>query len=170
MEGGVVPVCRLIGLLAIVGTCIGTHARSEDRECTRYLPEIARTVRVRCGGDEVPDPAVPASPEAAVPPPRSGSGALRGLTLAKLTPALRQKYNVDASVDGVIVTGVDAQSVAADRVMPGDVIMQTNQGVVATPDDVVRNLDIAAKDGRKAILLLLKKASGELRFVALPLG
>ena len=164
------PVWRLIGLLAIVWTCIGTHARSEDRECTRYLPEIGRTVRVHCGGDEVPDPAVPASPEATVPPPRSGSVALRGLTLAKLTPALRQKYSVDASVDGVIVTGVDAQSVAADRVMPGDVIMQTNQGVVATPDDVVRNLDIAAKGGRKAILLLLKKASGELRFVALPLG
>jgi serine protease Do len=96
--------------------------------------------------------------------------ALRGLTLAKLTPALRQKYNVDANVDGVIVTGVDAQSVAAERVMPGDVIMQTNQGVVAAPDDVVRNLDRAAKDGRKTILLLLKKASGELRFVALPLG
>ena len=164
------PVCRLIGLLAIVGTCIGTHVRSEDRECTRYLPEIGRTVHVRCGGDGVPDPAVPAPPEATVPPPRPGSGALRGLTLAKLTPALRQKYNVDASIDGVIVTGVDAQSVAADRVMPGDVIMQTNQGVVATPDDVVRNLDSAAKDGRKAILLLLKKASGELRFVALPLG
>ena len=161
------PVCRLIGLLTIVGTCIGTHARSEDRECTRYLPEIGRTVRVRC---EVPDPAVPAPPEATVPPPRSSSLALRGLTLAKLTPALRQKYNVDANVDGVIVTGVDAQSVAAERVMPGDVIMQTNQGVVAAPDDVVRNLDRAAKDGRKTILLLLKKASGELRFVALPLG
>ena len=161
-------VCRLIGLLAIVGTCIGTHARSEDRECTRYLPEIGRTVRVRCGDDAVPDPAVPASPEATTP--RSGSVALRGLTLAKLTPALRQKYNVDASVDGVIVTEVDAQSVAAERVMPGDVIMQTNQGVVAAPDDVVRNLDSAAKDGRKTILLLLKRASGELRFVALPLG
>ena len=163
-------VCRLIGLLAIVGTCIGTHARSEDRECTRYLPEIGRTVRVHCDGDAVPDPTVPASPEATVPPPRSGSVALRGLTLAKLTPALRRKYNVDASVDGVIVTGVDAQSAAAERVVPGDVIIQTNQAVVAAPDDVVRNLESAAKDGRRAILLLLKKASGELRFVALPLG
>ena len=33
----------------------------------------------------------------------------------------------------MIVTGVDAQSVAAERVMPGDVIMQTNQPVVAAP-------------------------------------
>jgi serine protease Do len=71
----------------------------------------------------------------------------------------------------VLVADVDAGSEAAGRgIKRGDVIMQTNQGVVATPADVVRMIVSAKTSGRKSLLLLLKNSGGEVVFVALPLG
>jgi hypothetical protein len=46
--------------------------------------------------------------------------------------------------------------------------MQTNRGVVATPDGMVRNVESAATSGHESILLLL--GGGTVRFVALPLS
>ena len=94
-----------------------------------------------------------------------------GPTLTVLTSDLRDKFKVAPSIDGVLVADVDAGSEAAGRgIKRGDVIMQTNQGVVATPADVVRMIESARTSGRKSILLLLKNAGGEVVFVALPLG
>jgi S1-C subfamily serine protease len=154
----------LIGLLAAPVFLTGTPARADDLECTRYVPEIGRTVHVRCA-DAVPPTA------AAVPENGRPERVTLGLTLAPLTPELRDKYRVAKSIDGVLVTDVDTKSEAAGRgIKRGDVIMQTNQGVVTTPDDVVRIINEATASGRRSILLLLKNAGGEVAFVALPLG
>ena len=94
-----------------------------------------------------------------------------GLTLAPLSQDLIDKFNIENRLNGVVVTQVDANSEAAGRgVMSGDVVLQTNQDVVLTPDDIVRSVESATKDGQKTILLLLSNARGEKQSVSLSLG
>ncbi len=51
-----------------------------------------------------------------------------GLGLAAVTPEARRTYNIDASVDGVIVTRVDPNSDAGDKgIQPGDVVLLGRQ-------------------------------------------
>jgi serine protease Do len=67
-----------------------------------------------------------------------------GLQVQNLNQKLRLEANVPATVNGVIVTGVDPSSPAAQQIRPGDVIEQINRRPV--PDvnafaSVVRQLD-----------------------------
>jgi serine protease Do len=135
------------------------------------MPEIGRTVRVPCAAD-TPAPATP-TPAAteAVPPAAPPSSMVLGLTLLPLTVGLKDKYRIGDTIGGIFVTKVDARSEAAVRgVKPGDVIMQTNQDVVKTPEDLSRTIESARSSGRKNILLLLRHLNGNLQFVSLPIG
>jgi serine protease Do len=96
--------------------------------------------------------------------------ALIGLKLAPLTDELRQKYGLDQKVKGVVVTEVDPQSPAAQKgVKVGDVIVEAAQEQVSSVEDVEKSVDKVRKSGRKAVLLRLEDAKGELRFVAVPI-
>ena len=91
-----------------------------------------------------------------------------GLDLATLSKDLRGKYKIKDSVKGVIVTGVDATSDAAEkRLSAGDVIVEVAQEAVTNAADVKKRVDQLKKDGRKSVLLMVSNAEGELRFVAL---
>jgi serine protease Do len=93
-----------------------------------------------------------------------------GLDLAALSKDLRTRYKIKESVKGVIVTGVEATSDAADkRLSAGDVIVEAAQEAVANAADIKKRVDQLKKDGKKSILLLVSNADGELRFVALSL-
>src|SRR5262249_18880357 len=93
-----------------------------------------------------------------------------GLELANMSDDLRKRYKIKDTVKGVIITGVDANSPAADkRLAPGDVIVEIAQEAVANADDLQAKIDKLKKDGRKSALLLVAGADGELRFVALSL-
>ena len=93
-----------------------------------------------------------------------------GLELANLSDDLRKKYKIKDTVKGVVITGVDASSPAADkRLSAGDVIVEIAQEAVASADDFQAKIDKLKKDGRKSALLLVAGADGELRFVALSL-
>jgi serine protease Do len=93
-----------------------------------------------------------------------------GLDLAILSKDLRTRYKIKDSVKGVIVTGVDAASDAADkRLSVGDVIVEVAQEAVSSGTDIKKRVDQLKKDGKKSILLLVSNADGELRFVALSL-
>jgi serine protease Do len=93
-----------------------------------------------------------------------------GLELANMSDDLRKRYKIKDTVKGVIITGVDANSPAADkRLTPGDVIVEIAQEAVANADDLQAKIDKLKKDGRKSALLLVAGADGELRFVALSL-
>ena len=93
-----------------------------------------------------------------------------GLELANLSDDLRKRYKIKDTVKGVVITGVDASSPAADkRLSPGDVIVEIAQEAVASADDFQARIDKLKKDGRKSALLLVAGADGELRFVALSL-
>ncbi len=91
-----------------------------------------------------------------------------GLDLATLSKDLRTRYKIKDSVKGVIVTGVDNGSDAAEkRLSAGDVIVEVAQESVANAADIKKRVDQLKKDGKKSVLLLVSNAEGELRFVAL---
>ena len=93
-----------------------------------------------------------------------------GLELANMSDDLRRRYKIKDTVKGVVITGVDASSSAADkRLTAGDVIVEIAQEAVANTGDLQAKIDKLKKDGRKSALLLVAGADGELRFVALSL-
>ena len=91
-----------------------------------------------------------------------------GLDLATLSKDLRTRYKIKDSVMGVVITGVDGTSDAAEkRLSAGDVIVEVAQEAVANAADIKKRVDQLKKDGKKSVLLLVSNADGELRFVAL---
>ena len=91
-----------------------------------------------------------------------------GLDLAALSKDLRGKYKIKESVKGVVITGVDGASDAAEkRLSAGDVIVEVAQEAVTNSADVKKRVDQIKKDGRKSVLLMVANGEGELRFVPL---
>jgi serine protease Do len=111
-----------------------------------------------------------ADPKSEGTPDKSVVKKTLGLELANMSDDLRKRYKIKDTVKGVIITGVDANSAAADkRLAPGDVIVEIAQEAVANADELQAKIDKLKKDGRKSALLLVAGADGELRFVALSL-
>ncbi|MGH6877607.1 MAG: Do family serine endopeptidase, partial [Rhizomicrobium sp.] len=93
-----------------------------------------------------------------------------GFALAPLDRGARAKYKLGGSVQGVVITDVDPDSAAGEKdVRPGDVIVQVQNDVVSTPDEVSRRVEADAKAGRKAVLLLVSR-DGQLAYIAIRLG
>jgi serine protease Do len=93
-----------------------------------------------------------------------------GLDLSNLTDDLRRRYKIKDNVKGVVITGVDSGSAAAEkRLNPGDVIVEVAQEAVASADAVQKRIDTLKKEGKRSALLLVANAEGEVRFVALSL-
>ncbi|HYD32395.1 MAG TPA: Do family serine endopeptidase [Azospirillaceae bacterium] len=93
-----------------------------------------------------------------------------GLKLTSITNDLRDQFDLEDDVRGVLVTEVDGGSAAADKgVRPGDVIIEVSQEEVNAPEDVAAKIKKARDQGKKSILLLVDR-KGDLRFVALALG
>jgi serine protease Do len=57
----------------------------------------------------------------------SQGGLFAGVQVQNLTQKLRLEANVPATVNGVLVTGVDPSSPVAQQIRPGDVIEQINR-------------------------------------------
>ncbi|WP_421722882.1 Do family serine endopeptidase [Bauldia sp.] len=94
-----------------------------------------------------------------------------GLSLSDLSPTLRDRFEIDEEVSGVVVTEVAAGSAAEEkRVQPGDVILEISQEPVATPEEVESRVNQLKTDGRKSALLLLANKDGDLRFVAVTIN
>jgi len=93
-----------------------------------------------------------------------------GLDLANLTDELRKKHRIKEKVKGVLITGVDPNSSAADKhLQPGMVIAEVQQQPVSTAAELQQRLEKLKKDGKKAVVLLVVTADGDPRFVALGL-
>jgi serine protease Do len=111
---------------------------------------------------------MPATKEAradANPPDNGGADfAKLGLTLA---PASRV---AGADSQGVVVTSVDASGAAAERgFATGDVILEVAGKSVSTPADVRNEIANARTDGKRSVLMRVKKGDNT-RYVALPVG
>src|SRR5215467_5163287 len=86
-----------------------------------------------------------------------------GLSLA---PAARV---AGSGAEGVVVTGVDTAGIAADHgFSTGDVILEVAGKSVSTPADVRDVVASARTEGKRSVLLRVKKGDNT-RFVALPL-
>jgi serine protease Do len=90
-----------------------------------------------------------------------------GLTLAELTPSLRQSYKLDEEARGVVVTDVKAGSAAQEKgIREGDLVVEVSQEEVTTPTQVIDRVEAARKEKRKRVLMLIEGQAG-LRFIAL---
>jgi serine protease Do len=89
-----------------------------------------------------------------------------GLSLANLTPELRERFGLADDVNGVVITDIDNGGPSADKGMKaGDVVVEVAQDDVKTTDQILGKVDEAKKAGRKSVLLLVDR-QGDLRFVA----
>jgi serine protease Do len=72
--------------------------------------------------------------------------------------------------DGVVVTNVDPDGIAAEQgVKTGDVILQAAGKKVGTVSDLRGVIDAAQKAGKHTVLMRVKSADG-IKFVAMPVG
>jgi serine protease Do len=93
-----------------------------------------------------------------------------GLDLANLSDDLRKKHKIKDKVKGVLITGVDPDSPAAEkRLQPGMVIAEVQQQAVKTAAELQQRIDKLKKDGKKTVVLLVVSPDGDPSFVALSL-
>ncbi|OYW73950.1 MAG: hypothetical protein B7Z37_19560 [Verrucomicrobia bacterium 12-59-8] len=104
--------------------------------------------------------------------PRSGPGGLTkenigelvtGVTVQTLTPALRERHDIPASVSGVIVTKVEADSGAAARGLEeSDIITHVNRKSVADPTEA---RTLAKNSDKTAMLRVWSKGDTKLLMI-----
>jgi serine protease Do len=93
-----------------------------------------------------------------------------GLKVAPVSQDLKDKYQLQDGQKGVVITDVSPNTPAADRgLKPGDVIMEVQQGEVASPGDVEKQVDAARKADRKFVLMLIQREGG-VQYVPLSLS
>jgi serine protease Do len=128
-----------------------------------------QTVRVTVGRLEENPQQAAVRPTQPAPEPNVVKQAL-GMDLSAMSDTLRTRFKIKDSVKGVVVTGVEAGSVAAERrITAGETIVEVAQEPVASPTDIQKRIDQLKKDGRRQALLLVSTPEGELRFVAVAL-
>lgn len=95
----------------------------------------------------------------------SKSKAKFGLSLKKLTPTLRARFNVPKEIKGVWVAAVDSNSSAASSGLSSNsIILEIAQRKVRSPDDVYNKIKQAKRAKKKAILIRIWQ-NGNIRFL-----
>lgn len=93
-----------------------------------------------------------------------------GLSVAGLTPQLREKFGIDEETKGLVITDVKGDGAANEKgLRPGDVVIDANNKPVRTPADLIKLVDTVKAAGQKHLLLRVENPQS-LRYVALPLG
>ncbi len=90
-----------------------------------------------------------------------------GATLATITPTAREQLQLDESVNGVVITSLEGNGLAAGAGLEvGDVILQVGSTKVTSPSDV----DHAIKDTKTDAVLLQIERQGARIFVGVKLA
>ena len=122
---------------------------------------------VKVGELNEDDQQAAATPKQQPPAEVAGSVKALGLSLANLTPELRERFSLAEDSAGVVVTDVATDSPASEKGMrAGDLIVEVAQEEVKNPGQITAKIDEAKQAGRKSVLLLVDR-QGDLRFVAL---
>jgi serine protease Do len=148
-----------------------------DSEVGESVPVVlwrgGKEVTVQAKLAEKPDDTQQAAATQEVPankPPPPVDIAGLGVKLAPITPALKDKYQLNADQKGVVITDVSPNGPAADKgLKPGDVVVEVQQGEVGSVADVQKRIDAVKKENRKSVLLLIQRQDG-LQWVPLPLS
>jgi serine protease Do len=115
----------------------------------------------------LPDPAIARAPAA------TASGL--GLIVAEITPDLRTALGIPPNVNGVLIMGVQPQSLASERpIQQGDIIVEVGNDPlhagVRTPADVNQRLAEAVALNRRVALFLLMGPDQVTRYEWIRLG
>jgi len=128
-----------------------------------------QSVNVTIGAKKDAQLAANIDPQAGGPAGATATIKAMGLGLTALTPDVRRAYNIDESIQGVLVTQVDPDSGAADQgLRPGDIVVSVHNKAVHTPQDIEKSVAAAHTAGVKSVLLLVS-TDGTPHFVAVPL-
>ena len=135
----------------VAGTLPGTEIKltilrdGAAKELTATLEEF--NIETAAGKDG------PAGPGAE--PGREGEGGKLGLSLQPVTPQLERQLQLDPGTEGLVVTDVDPDGVAADAgIERGDVILEINRKSVKSVEEVQSALE---STGTRPILLLITR-------------
>jgi len=90
-----------------------------------------------------------------------------GLTLASLTPKIRERFNLRWGALGVLVTLIDPSIAQKTTIERGDVVVQIDQRGIWTPKQFESRYRRAQKEGRESLLILIERM-GEFEFMLLP--
>jgi len=143
-----------------IGKAVDVVVIRKGKEVTLKL-EVAKLVEP----DKKPNRQTKAEPQQQ--PHRSAANRPLGLELSALNEDLRRRYRLKENVKGVVVTGVDPESNAAEQnIEAGLVVIEISGEPVATAADMRTRVEALKKAGKKSALLLLLNSSGEQRFVA----
>ena len=92
------------------------------------------------------------------------------MEMPKLGLTLIPADEIEPGTEGVAVVNVEPGSAAAEKgLRQGDIILEVGQEKVASADDITAILDNAGDNGRKSVLVQVKRADN-LRFLALPVA
>ena len=95
-----------------------------------------------------------------------------GMTIASVTPELREQYSLKSHVKGVVIVGITDGGAAARKDLAEGMIIRrigSSQRNVETPSTVVQEVARARGSGQKNVLMLIE-SSGNSRFVVLDIG
>ena len=88
-----------------------------------------------------------------------------GITLQPLTAELRQQLQLQGTVQGVVVAGINPNSdAAANGLQRGDIILQINQQPTTTPAQAAAAVEAARKAGRDTVLVLVQRGNGPAQY------
>jgi serine protease Do len=84
-----------------------------------------------------------------------------GVKIAPITQEMKDKFSLGTDQKGVVITDVAPNSSASERgLKPGDVIVEVQQGEVASPTEVQQKVDTVKKENRKSVLMLIQRQDG----------
>ena len=93
-----------------------------------------------------------------------------GLSIRVISADDRKTLRLKEGATGVIVTAVKNDSAAQDKgIAVGDIILEAEQATIKTPDDLIKQVEMAKSAKRKSILLFIER-NNDRRFVALELA
>jgi serine protease Do len=129
--------------------------------------EETRTVKLGRLQD-APEKQAALTPKEAAPDNKSAVQKTLGIDVTALSPDLRKKNKIKDEVKGLLITGIDANSPAAEkRLAPGMVIAEVDQQPVSTPAEFKSRIDKLKKEGKKLVMLLVVSPEGDPSIVVL---
>jgi len=90
-----------------------------------------------------------------------------GITVATITPELREEFELAPDTEGLVIIDVEPGSVAArENLEAGNIVVDVDQDAVNSPPEMAAAVDAAPQEGRPSVLLLISRG-GEHEFVVL---
>ena len=101
-----------------------------------------------------------------------------GIQLTKITPNLRSRFNISKDIKGVLILGVEENSLAAEKgLQSGDIILAIvdNDALqmhkkVSTPIEIINKIKQLKKDKKNILLLYVKKLNSTPGYVPLKIN